>query len=226
MKNLLLILVILISAFGCGGDIKYVRFESPQPENVNSKKTFQKKIRSTYTNCYNPNEQLIITGKHVVTKQIWKLKAHRNDLDIDSSNVVVDIHNDTQIIEALEKEGLSVLIKDDTIYSSILLIDTLFYISEKNVLRKLKGSYFLNTKIEGSFWKVRRMELKKDSLFIGTITPSDTLLQFDFISKSEEIQEEDSVRIIEYLIKPSKRQFKKLLKPNSFEKTKCYYKSN
>jgi hypothetical protein len=224
MKKLLTILIVLFTTLGCGGDIQYVRFESPQPENVKSKKSFQKKVRSTYTNCYDPNDHLVITDKLVFTSQLWKLSYHRNDFDIDSSKVI-DIQNDSQIIEALEKEGLSVLIIGDTVYSSILLTDTLFHISEGQVLRKLKGSYFLNTKIDESFWEVQRMDLKKDSLFIGIITPSDTLLRFDFITKSEEIQEEDSVKIVEYLIKPSKKQFKKLLKPSSFEKTQCYCKN-
>ena len=42
--------------------------------------------------------------------------------------------------------------------------------------------------------------------------------------KTEELNETNSTRTIEYITKPSKREFKKLLKENSFKASKCYHK--
>lgn len=103
-------------------------------------------------------------------------------------------------------------------------IDTIFQISENGVLKKFKGSSFLNFKKDESFWNVRQLNLIKDTLLIGQISPSDTLLRFDFASKTEDFDESDSTTTTEYLINPSKREFKKLMKSNSFDKCECYYK--
>jgi hypothetical protein len=227
VRKLFIILSVFIVAsavVGCGDDYRYVKFETSQPENVTPKKAFKKNVQATYTNCYNTNEQLVITDKLIFNTQIIKIKTHRNDFEFDST-VVIDVQNNTQLIEMLEQNGWSVTVTGDTVLSSIQVNDTVFKISQSNVLKRLKGSYFLNYKKAESNWDVKRMDFKKDTLFVGEITPSDTLLQYDFISKIEELDETDSTKTIEYIANPSKREFKKLLKPNSFRKTKCYYKN-
>ena len=221
MRKLLIILgTILIVTTGCG-DTEYVRFEESQPINVNPKKAFKKNIQATYTNCNDTNDQLVISNKHILNLQIFKLKTHRNDIEFDST-VVIDVQNNTHLIEVLEQEGWSITIIGDTIFGSAQHSDTLFQLSNKNVLKRLKGSYFLNYKLGESNWRVKRMNLENDSLFIGEITPSDTLLKYEFITKTEEIDKVDSTKTIKYIARPSKREFKKLLKPNSFKETKCY----
>jgi hypothetical protein len=221
-----LILLIVASAItGCGGDTKYVHFESSQPENVRAKKSFKKKIKATYTNYNNANDQLVISDKLIINLISYKFKMHRNEIELDSS-ISIDINNDDQLIRLLEKEfGWTATLAGDTITSFFQSSDTLFNLSVKHVLKRFKGSYFLNYKLAESDWRVKKMDLKKDSLFIGEITPSDTLLQYKFITKIEELNESDSTKTIEYIAKPSKREFKKLMKPNSFEKTKFYLKN-
>lgn len=225
MNRLLTYLILLIVAAGCGGDYRYVKFETSQPEDVNAKKSFKKNIQATYINCNDTNDQLVISDKLILNIISFKFKMHRNEIELDSS-ISIDLNNDDQLIKVLKEEvGWTSTIIGDTVTSFFQSSDTLFRLSNEHILKRLKGSYFLNYKLAESNWRVKRMDLKKDTLLIGEITPSDTLLQFDFISKTEELNEADSTKKVEYIAKPSKREFKKLLKPNSFEKTKCYYKN-
>ena len=92
------------------------------------------------------------------------------------------------------------------------------------ILKKFKGSYFLNEKRNEDHWVVKRLDIEKDALLIGKVLPGDTLLRFDFVQKTEELNEKDSTITTEYLLTPNKRNFKKLMQTNSFELTECYYR--
>jgi hypothetical protein len=221
MKNTIYILS-LIFLLGCG-DYKYVRFETAQPNGVNESKSFNRKVIGIYINCSNPDEKLTITNNQILNSRTLKLKIHRNDLDFDST-ITIDRSIDNELKTHFSRDGYNIEIKGDTINASQTRIDTVFMISENQVLKKFKGSYFLNFKQEERFWEVSLLKLIKDTLLIGQIFPSDTLLRFDFVTKTEEFNSKDSTTKTEFLINPSKREFKKLMKPNYFEKCGCYYK--
>jgi len=212
----------MICLVSCG-DYEYVRFETAQPEGVKESKFFNKKVKGEYINCSNSGDKLIISDELILNSRTFKFKNHRNDLGFDST-IIIDRNIDEELSNLFISEGYEVEINGDTINASQTDIDTVFRISENQVLKKFKGSYFLNFKEDESFWNVSRLNLTKDTLLIGQISASDTLLRFDFVSKAEEFDDSDSTTITEYSINPSKKEFKKLMKPNSFEKCECYYK--
>ena len=159
----------------------------------------------------------------ILNSNTFKFKSHRNDLYFDST-MNIDRSIDEEISNFFINEGYKSEIKGDTVYATQKDIDTVFQASENHVLKKFKGSYFLNFKLDENFWEVHRLNLSKDTVLIGQISPSDTLLRFDFVEKTEEFNALDSTTTTEYAINPSKRQFKKLIKPNSFEECACYLK--
>jgi hypothetical protein len=130
--------------------------------------------------------------------------------------------SEKQLFQVIWYGGIE--INGDTINASQTYIDTIFQISENQILKKFKGSYFLNFKENENFWNVSRLDINKDILLIGQITPSDTLLRFDFVVKNEEFNKSDSTTTTEYSINPSKKEFKKLMKSNSFKESECYFK--
>lgn len=205
------------------GDYEYVRFETSQPDGTKESKSFSRKTKGEYISCSNPDDKLIVSDNLILNSRTFKFKSHRNDLEFDST-IIVDRDVDEELSQLFIREGYDIEIIGDTINASQINIDTVFQISDNQVLKKFKGSYFLNFKEDESFWNVSRLNLTKDTLLIGQISPSDTLLRFDFVDKHEEFNESDSTTTTEYSINPSKKEFKKLVKPNSFDKCKCYYR--
>jgi hypothetical protein len=222
MKNTLYILLIICLA-SCSGDYEYVRFETSQPDGVIESKSFNRKVKGEYINCTNPDDKLIVTNNLILNSRTLRFKTHRNDLELDST-ITVNRNNNDELSELFISEGYKIQINGDTINAFLTDIDTVFRISENQVLKKFKGSYFLNFKRGEHYWDVSRLNLTKDTLLVGQISPSDTLLRFDFVSKTEEFDDSDSTTTTEYSINPSRKEFKKLMKPNSFEECECYYK--
>jgi len=222
MKNALYIFLI-ICLVSCGGNYEYVRFETAQPEGVKESKSFNKKVNGEYTNCSNSDDKLIISNELILNSRTFKFKSHRADLDFDST-ITIDRSIDEELIKLFTNEGYKIEISGDTINASQTTVDTVFWISENQVLKKFKGSYFLNFKRDENSWDVSRLNLTKDTLLIGQISPSDTLLRFDFVEKTEDFDASDSTTTTVYSINPSKRQFKNLMKLNSFDECECYYK--
>jgi len=221
MKNYLGSILALILLVSCSGDYEYIRFESPQPEGVKPLKTFSKKLKGTYVNCTNSGDIITIFSTYIVNTQEFRMHTHRNDLQFDTI-VTINVQNNDELTELLEHDGFSIQIVGDTIDLTKLTTDTVFQITDDMVAKKMSGSYFLNIKEGENHWSVTRMELTRDSLILGQITPSDTLLRFTFVSKQEELNESDSSTTTEYTISPTKREFKQLIKPNSFKRAECY----
>lgn len=207
---------------GCG-DYEYVRFQVAQPEGVKESRAFQRKVKGDYINCFDPYDRLVISENMILNARTFKFKGHRSDLELDSG-IVVNTNIDQELRVLFESEGYEVEIVDDTIHASLVSIDTIFIVSDNQVLKKFKGSYFLNFQEGDDFWKVKRLNLRRDSLLIGQISPSDTLLHFDFVTKTVEIDNNDSTKATEYTINASKTEFKKLMKSNSFDHCECYLK--
>lgn len=221
MKHTIYIIAVFLS-FGCG-DYEYVRFETAQPDGLKASESFNRKVKGEYINCSNPSDKLYIYDKEVIRSRIFSFKSHRNDLEFDST-VTINRNLDYELTKLFNNEGFEIKIISDTVHATKTETDTIFEISGNQILKKFKGSYFLNYKNYENFWSVKRLDINKDTLLIGQIYPSDSLLQFDFVVKSEKIDETDSTKTIEYAMNPSKKDFKKLMKPNSFDNCECYYK--
>lgn len=219
MKHLIysIFAILLISC-----DSEVVTFKTPQPEHAKPSNGFNRKIRGEYVNCTDSDDQLTISNSTISNKNTFRIRAHRNEIELDS-NYSVDINNNTEVKQFFKKEGISVEFNGDTISVFAQGIDTIFQISEAHILKKFKGRYFLNTQgFSENSWNVKQLEIHKDTLVIGEITPSDTLLNFNFVKKT--IEESKTSTHTEYTINPNKREFKKLLKPNTFKASKCYCK--
>ena len=129
-----------------------------------------------------------------------------------------------KIIDYFSDNGGMASVIDDSIFVNFSQIDTMFQISENQVLKKMKGGYFLNYEKNELDWRVKRIEMKNDTLFIGEISPTDSLLRYDFIEKDTTYNKYDSSSYINFATRPSRKELKKLVNDNTFQKTKCYCK--
>ncbi len=226
-KNLCFILLILgiISCEPTDG----VKFDSPQPESVKALSEFRNKIHGHYLNFNNSDKVLIIQNSLITTKTSIRFSCQRAEIEIDSL-AKFDLNNNEELIRYLNQNGGTTSIINDSIFYLQILFDTLFAIDNDHILKKYKGSYFLNYKYADNYWRVKKLTIKKDTLIIGEITPTDTLLSLDYAEREVEYEKSDSVLIkIEsekYILSPTKREFKKLLRSEAFETTEKYIKLN
>lgn len=213
----------LIGLFLCScqkADEERVLFEEAQPIAVDEEKVFDKTLQGTYVSCTDTNEKLRIYPNRMVSTIEYNHKSFRRDLAQDTS-IKINTNDDEAIRSFLKDEGAErIFIKADTIYYSLgRQIDTLFSISDQNVLKEFKGSYFLNKRKETGLWTLTRLEKKKEYLIFENINPTDSLLKYDFAKK-----ESNDTIVQKYVLTPDQKGFKRLNRSEFFMNTKCFIK--
>jgi hypothetical protein len=189
-----------------------VTFNKPQPSDTNELTKFPKRLQGHYQSL-SDNSLLHLTDKMITRVYDFDYRFHLNQLD--SSNRIT---GDTLI--NLETNERDLLIREgDTLVQHIHYTDTLFLISETNVLKKFKGYYFLNLRYTEDNWQVKQLALHKGQLSIGTISTQQDINQLKEISESAS----DS---LPYQFQPTKKQFKKFVKANGFSETEAFVKTN
>ena len=226
MNRIISILFIVIS--GCTGDYSYVRFKTAQPEGVREINSFGFRIRGIYNHCENKNESIAVTKNEVVRYNKFHSKVHKNSIELDFS-ISADVGKDSLIAKHISKyfsAKVECKIKNDTVYIDGVKMDTLFYVSSNQRLKKYKETYFLNYKKGKNYWDVKFLKWRKDSIYLSEIHPSEKLLDFDFVSKSEDVNSSDSTATIEYFIAPHKKDIKSFVNSSYIQQIECYYGRN
>jgi hypothetical protein len=210
----------IILLFSCDPKDESIDFLEPQPNNIDNSKSFNKHYRGYYKNANNNSTLLILNDKIIKSTKI-QMVSSRNDID---SSFKGDKYDNKQIESALEKENITVdRFVGDSIYSTWTFKDTIFRISDQNLCRFYKGSYFLNYTYDQMRWKVQRLDLDKNKLTMSMIMPNDSLFE-ELPVRDKCIIKYDSAVIKSYQIKPSKQELKRLVKNNSFKEWDVWIK--
>nr|WP_317630892.1 hypothetical protein [uncultured Flavobacterium sp.] len=190
-----------------------VQFAEAQPENTKNIENFPKKLRGDYYDLEN-DVNLTINENSIIKQITIKDTININEL---SENEV--LKNDT-IFNLKNSNKFSVTKVNDSLLTNYIIVDTLFFISNENVLKKKKGYYFLNTKYSANdTWEVKKMVLKNGQLNINGITSEDE------IKLLEKITETTKDSISPFVVKPTKKQFNTFVKQNGFTTGQNYLKS-
>ena len=219
MKKLILLSTIVFLLFSCTPENR-VKFEEPQPASIKAKNEFPSKIQATYFKYGNPNKTLIIKQKFIITNLLLQFRVSRSGITIDT-NANIDINNDSILINYMAKHGVSATIENDTISYNQIIHDTIFSLDSKNILKSYKRNYFLNYQFSDNYWRVKKLRVRGDTLYFGEILPNDTLLHYDYACIDSNISEKQAK---EYILSPSKHEFKKLMRSKVFSTTEKYIK--
>jgi hypothetical protein len=216
MKKLCVSILIVLLLGSCDDSI---RFEEPQPSNQPNLRHIPKQLRGSYFSS-SDSTQLTINDHVIIDWTDVELKIHKDSLDfeIDSTQIVEQSHDFIKINDGKFKIGLKFF--EDSVLFNYSYRDTIFEISDRHILRRFKGHYFLNYKRSDGNWKVRKLSLKKRELSFSKVRiPED----IDALKQITEIQEvkSDSGRVIGYNLNPSRKELKQLMK-HSFSETKTY----
>lgn len=195
LKYLFAILLII----GCGTGSP-VTFKSPQPEGKKNILKFPRQIQANYQS-EDKTSFLTITDNAILQTYSYEIKIPKDSLDAFS----VTLKGDT-IFDLKTGDKYKVEINKDTINVEYNNVNTIFKISDKEVLKYFKGYYFLNTFDDGS-WTVQKLYLLKGILTIGNISDSSAINQL------KELTHSDSDTISFSL---TKKQFKTFIKKGGF----------
>jgi hypothetical protein len=208
--NLTLFYLLLLLLFSCKESL--VTFEVPQPENSQILKEFPKRVMGTYYDLEN-NAELQIE-KYIIRKLLF-FQDTINVSQLDKNEIIV---GDTLYI-LKTKEKFKITKINDTLFANYTLTDTIFQIGENGTLKKYKGNFFLNKKLENlEFWEVEMLSIKNGVLQLKGIKTENE------IALLEEITETKKDTIKPFTVKPTKRQFKEFIKKNGFTDGETYIK--
>lgn len=201
---------ILFCLFLLGCDGPAVTFEHPQPLDVKDQDHFPKNLKGKYLSMLD-SSVITITDKVITRGFNFQYIMCRKELDTMQHCMLI---NDT-LFNQKTNEKVCVVNINDTLYSPYHLQDTLFLISEKNILRKDKGYYFLNLQYHNG-WEVQKLEYVKGHLYLCTIADQEE------IRNLKEITETTNDSLVQF--DPDKKQLHKFLKSKGFSKKEEFVK--
>ena len=123
------------------------------------------------------------------------------------------------------EKPLSVEFNGDTVLLLYKFDKTIFSQSNDQILRYFKGRYFLNFKESDNFWTVKTLMFDKEGILtIDRIYGGEEEIQkIKDITPVMEITDEDG-NVVDYKVKPTKKEFKELIKSDLFKGGKRFKK--
>lgn len=179
-----------------------VTFELPQPLGVKDEKYFPKKLIGKYRSKL---DSTIITISDSVITRGFNIQYVMCKKELDTMKHCF-LLMDT-LFNKITNEKICIINIHDTLYAPFRLQDTLFRISDKGILRKDKGYYFLNMKYR-SGWEVQKLELLKGKLRLSSIS------ELSEIEDLKQLTEGTKDSLLQF--NPNKDEFRKFVKSKGF----------
>ncbi|HET6227304.1 MAG TPA: hypothetical protein VFF27_13555 [Bacteroidia bacterium] len=187
-----------------------VTFELPQPLEAKDQPRFPKNLIGKYLSTLDSS---IITITDSVISRGFNIKFVMCKKELDTMKQCV-LQADT-LFNKLTNEKICIINIRDTLYTPFHLQDTLFFISEKGILRKDKGYYFLNMKYREG-WEVQKLEFAKGKLNLCSISD---IAEIEDLKQITENATDSSLQF-----NPDKKQFRKFIKSKGFSKKEEFIK--
>jgi len=206
----------ILTLFGC----EYpMQFEEPQPLNVGNVSTFNSSYQGLYLNM---DERCFLSiTENAIIKESYIIYAIPK-IDEDSS-AFFEFREDTLFNAYDNTEWLPAKLLNDTIYASWNDTDTVFSISDHNVLRYYKGRYFLNYMEKENDWKLIVLHKIRKNLSLYSFTLPDSLESLEKIMPLEKVLDNKG-KVRKIILKPDKKQLKALLKSGNIKASETYDK--
>lgn len=183
-------------------------FTEPQPAGTANESRFSNSIQGDYWS--DETAELLHIGDQYISSQYNEIeKMHKDSLEEDYQLKGDTLYN----VKTGFKEKIE--LRNDTINIYRNYTDTLFSISNNELLKRWKGYYFLNTKHSDSAWEVQQLWLQKGKLTIGEISSLADINALQEITAT--VGDSSSTTF-----KLNKNQFKKFVRKNGFRKRQTY----
>lgn len=197
---------LFITLLGCGrGRLseEVVTFQEPQPIETENLRDFPNRLRGRYLEI--TDSSILVIGEKLI-QRIYDFDQKLAFSELDSNS---KISGDT-LIDLRNNKRIAIKVVGDSVITHIHFVDTVFEMNYDNVVRKYKGHYFLNKRVDKAAWNVRMLDFSKGELMISAIT------QKESIDNLKEITESKQDTVIPYRISASRKQFKDFVDNNGF----------
>jgi hypothetical protein len=205
MKYLKFILLIIIIV-SCK-QAPEVRFLGPQPIGKKNLQAVPKDYCGKYLSKID-SSMLTIDSRMIIQEKFESSKTSILEMQ---QELDTTIKNDTQI-----KFGtnwtMNIKIKDDSALISSFLIDTIFQISESQLLRSFKGYLFLNYKDIDSTWRVKTLKLENGQLDFGSLVNINQIDTLKTVTRIITSLDSTSNQVSHYDLNPKRKELKEILK--------------
>ncbi len=212
MKKLaFLFLIVLLAA--CDPTVV---FREPQPEGNNDLRSFPDKVLGTYMEL-NDSSIYIITSSSILEK-------HKKDLADPETEILeddeIELIGDSLYIKDMDIK-YPIIRKNDSVFGHIVFYDTIIDLRKKCKLRKLGKNYFLNQSHD-SLWIVLKLSFDRTGYaYLCDIDHEKEIEIFKQHSRVE-IKKDDQGKPIKYYLSPTRKEFKTLLKLETFTDSTKY----
>jgi len=187
-------------------DCVVLYFKNPQPDKCSELDHFPSKFKGLYIN--DDSTFIRIEEDRILKEYFYKTMIHRGVLD--SLKKVSTIVNGKLILKDFKTE-YDLKPKGDSILLTQNWIDTLFRFSLNQKAKRIDGQLILSRK-DSTFWNVEFLLLEKNSIKFKNIYEKKDLKKLDSVSKIKGMMLDS----ISYLLKPTRSEFKKILKIKNF----------
>jgi hypothetical protein len=219
MKTKCIFFVLMTMLFSCKNDQltdSYIYFNEPQPTDIEGITSFPKTYIGTFGQDY--SHLLKIESKYVIKIEVNSFDATKNQLD---SLPELEFKNNSVYDKATQKV-YKTFVKNDTIQWEIEQLDTLFSFAKNETAKIYKSSLILNAAIDGKYQvNIIKFDFSSNKYIqLGTrkdFTKINTLLKIPFDAN---LENNDTTYVV---LKPSRSDFRKLLRIDGFEYEKIYY---
>ena len=201
------IFILLTFSIVCCKQTSEVRFLEPQPFAKKNLNEIPKEYRGKYLSKTD-SSTLTIDSKMILQEKFWLSKTSLKEMQQELDTAIQD---DTQF-QFSSNWIMSIKILDDSALISSYLVDTVFQISESQLIRSFKGYLFLNAKDADSIWRVNTLKLENGLLDISplvNVSQIDTLKSVTEIAASED---STSIRVNQIVLNPKRKELKEILK--------------
>lgn len=186
-----------------------VTFTEPQPTGSANLSIIPDRLQGEYISL--EDSSVLLINESVIQRSFdYMVKTHLNQLGDDEQ-----LKGDT-ILNLTTHEKISVKKEGDSLVASFHFVDTLFKISDQNVLRKFKGYYFLNMQYNEKSWEVRKLQLSKGELTLSSISGQED------IDRLKEVSESVKDTVPPYEFTASRKQFRKFIKNEGFSQRETF----
>lgn len=179
-----------------------VYFEEPQPINDSELTIIPSKFIGEYFS--NDSLQLNITDEMITYTDDFKIRIHKSELDSLKDELV---YNEDKFIEKKTNAVLENRIFGDSIEFSQKDIDTFFIFSNTQKAKRINGKLILSLK-DSLYWQIKILTLDKNIITIQELNADADIEAIDSITKIKA----KAIDGRNYLVKPSRSEFAKILK--------------
>jgi hypothetical protein len=175
-----IIFILTVVSFSCGRFQESPIITDAQPDNRTELKEIPEKLLGTYKSLADSvdSTHLIITDKEIIMKIVRNPNVAIAELDS------TEIRNVKDTVYHEGNDSMTVKVTADSIFQRSVHFDTLYYSSDKYMIKKSKGYYFCNQRFRDK-WLVRTLRITDHGILISKLRSKEEINRLNDYSSLE-----------------------------------------